>query len=431
MATQTPYFGLTKSGGTEAALIGVYNNNMDIIDLEIWQSMVRAAINLAPIYDETAAYVEGNYCTLLETIQQTVTGFHLYKCTTDTTDPAGTFDPNSWSEVDITSEMGHGGGGGGGHIYLDNSGNVMTQRTKAKFEGAYTTDNGTNDITNVAVMRTMNAMEYAQLTEAEKQGIIFVDDETTGTDDKFQPVIYSLEEREIGVWTDGKPLYQKTILINSFPNNALITVAHNISNIEKIVFICGTAHTKPEVESSNAWVSLPRIQDTDANANLALDVNGTNIVIKGRRNDFDYLFDYGYVTIQYTKTTDAAGSGQWTPQGVPAVHYEEGEQIIGTWINGKTLYRKVIKFSSSIHINGNSWDITHFDLTDLGLDDPLIDVVLSTKISTNGVGNDGAFLVAYAGADFSTNKLNVLNTLGNAIDVGTMIIEYTRLAQSS
>lgn len=328
MATQTPYFGLTKSGGTEAALIGVYNNNMDIIDLEIWQSMVRAAINLAPIYDETEAYVEGDYCTLLETVQQTVTGFHLYKCTTDTTDPAGTFDPSSWSEVDITSEMGHGGGGGGGHIYLDNSGNVMTQRTKAKFEGAYTTDNGTNDITNVAVMRTMKASEYAQLTEAEKQGIIYVDDETTGTDDKFQPVIYSTEEREIGVWTDGKPLYQKTFITPSgvdisVSSSSWTNTGIDVSslNIEKIISSFGIS------------------TDGTYQGTILAYVENDNLTVQTTRNGNGWVVSF---TLQYTKTTDTAGSGQWTPQGVPTVHYSTDEKVIGTWIDGKPLYQKTV-----------------------------------------------------------------------------------------
>lgn len=329
MATQTPYFGLTKSGGTEAALIGVYNNNMDIIDLEIWQSMVRAAINLAPIYDETEAYVEGDYCTLLETIQQTVTGFHLYKCTTDTTDPAGTFDPNSWSEVDITSEMGHGGGGGGGHIYLDNSGNVMTQRTKAKFEGAYTTDDGTNDITNVAVMRSMHHADFEQLSDAEKQGIIFVDDETGAVEDKFQPVIYSTEEREIGVWTNGKPLYQKTWDFGSdisISNSSFGTISGlSIPNVETFVNSVG-------IKSSG-----------DYQGSILLFYDSSSDTIKGQtaRNSASLV---QYLTVQYTKSTDTAGSGQWTPQGVPAVHYSTDEQLVGTY-HGEPLYQKDIDIS--------------------------------------------------------------------------------------
>ena len=45
-----------------------------------------------------------------------------------------------------------------------------------------------------------------------------------------------------------------------------------------------------------------------------------------------------YITLQYTKTTDTAGSGTWTPQGVPAIHYSTDEQVVGTWVDGSTLY---------------------------------------------------------------------------------------------
>lgn len=359
MATQTPYFGLTKSGGTEAALIGVYNNNMDIIDLEIWQSMVRAAINLAPIYDETAVYVEGDYCTLLETIQQTVTGFHLYKCTTDTTDPAGTFDPNSWSEVDITSEMGH-GGGGGGHIYLDNSGNVMTQRTKAKFEGAYTTDDGTNDITNVAVMRSMHHADFEQLSDAEKQGIIFVDDETGAVEDKFQPIIYSEDEREIGVWTDGKPLYEKTIIADNLSSGDN-TILHGISNLDVI------ASEKSVLWYNNdSFVPLPAISTSSGWSSRTRDFSSTSYVVEIGSAAASYA-DKCYTTLQYTKTTDQAGSGQWTPQGVPAVHYSTDEKVIGTWIDGKTVYEKTIT-TTLPNISGSAM-VTHIvDISSLNTD---------------------------------------------------------------
>lgn len=337
MATQTPYFGLTKSGGTEAALIGVYNNNMDIIDLEIWQSMVRAAINLAPIYDETAAYVEGNYCTLLETVQQTVTGFHLYKCITDTTDPAGTFDPSSWSEVDITSEMGHGGGGGGGHTYIGNDGSTaMIQRDNAQFVGAYMEDDSSNDITKVNVMRSMHHADFEQLSDAEKKGIIFVDDETGAVEDKFQPVIYSEDEREIGVWVDGKPLYEKTVEINNIAfDNDWHTVAHGISNIDEVISCTGIMFG-----SDGEFFNLPQYR-ANSSQGITFGIQGSSSEYIGYVNNWYDSPDKIYATIQYTKTTDQAGSGQWTPQGVPAVHYSTTEQLVGTY-HGEPLYQKDI-----------------------------------------------------------------------------------------
>ena len=54
--------------------------------------------------------------------------------------------------------------------------------------------------------------------------------DTNGNEDQFQPVIYSLEEREIGVWTDGKPLYQKTYI---YTPSAPLSVAS--LSIDKII----------------------------------------------------------------------------------------------------------------------------------------------------------------------------------------------------
>ena len=48
------------------------------------------------------------------------------------------------------------------------------------------------------------------------------------------------------------------------------------------------------------------------------------------------------VTFFYTKTTDTPGSGMWNTQGGLAQHYSTTEHIIGTWIDGKPIYEKVI-----------------------------------------------------------------------------------------
>ena len=54
--------------------------------------------------------------------------------------------------------------------------------------------------------------EYCALTPEEKANgtTYYITDINGEGKDGFQPVIYSTEEREIGVWTDGKPLYQKS-----------------------------------------------------------------------------------------------------------------------------------------------------------------------------------------------------------------------------
>lgn len=276
--------------------------------------------------------------------------------------------------VDGTKQTGSGGGGtGGGHIFLDNEGTAMPQRAKAKFEGAYSTDNSTDDITNVAVMRTMSGIEFSQLSEAEKQGIIYVDDETTGTDDKFQPVIYSTEEREIGVWIDGKPLYQKTYV---FGINDLVNGTISSSLIDGQFIIDQLSYDMLEmvdafftnIGGQNSVKSNPvnyANGDTYVRANIQYESNVQKYIIYFKLtysvanlyNDKDYL--KFYFKIRYTKTTDTAGSGQWTPQGVPVVHYSTDEKVIGTWIDGKTLYEKTISFTT-----GNEGDYNTY-LTDI------------------------------------------------------------------
>lgn len=168
--------------------------------------------------------------------------------------------------------------------------------------------------------------------------------------------IYSIEEREIGVWIDGKPLYQKSYYISTFPNASIAYIPHGMSNIGETVEIKGIAHIKLSVDSSDVWTQLSRVQDNNTNGLFAVDINGTNIVLKGRNSDFSGLYDKGYVTIQYTKTTDTAGSGRWSNAGDQTHHYSTSEQVVGTWVDGKPLYEKTyVNSGSDITANGGTW----------------------------------------------------------------------------
>ena len=55
--------------------------------------------------------------------------------------------------------------------------------------------------------------------------------------EKFAPVIYSLEEREIGVWTDGKPLYQKSFLIpaSTITGDNTFTIPLGLQDVDKVI----------------------------------------------------------------------------------------------------------------------------------------------------------------------------------------------------
>lgn len=168
--------------------------------------------------------------------------------------------------------------------------------------------------------------------------------QTGTTHSKFQPIIYSTEEREIGVWEDGKPLYQKTFIVN--PTQATETIDISSLHIDKMV----SRNTTCTIDTGGSGIQQKDVQYRSES--VGSDTYGLICEIRGTDLYFD-ISGYNYsqiteirATLQYTKTTDVAGSGSWTPQGVPAVHYSTDEHIVGTWM-GETLWEKTYDFSSN------------------------------------------------------------------------------------
>ena len=158
----------------------------------------------------------------------------------------------------------------------------------------------------------------------------------------FTPVIYSDAEREIGVWRDGKPLYQKTIPFGA--------IAQGTTNVQ---VICGLDHPDTIVDirafakanaNGDGYFSLPLALVSNNQNTYGVAIQSYTKSSDSVRLDMGSERDVGggYITIQYTKTTDTSGSGKYTTLGAPAVHYSSDEQVIGTWVDGKTLYQKTI-----------------------------------------------------------------------------------------
>lgn len=194
--------------------------------------------------------------------------------------------------------------------------------------------------------------EYLALPEEEKtNGTTYYIKDINGVgEDQFQPIIYSEEEREIGVWTDGKPLYQKTIKLERDSSwvSGLVDIPHGLTNID---YICvKNANTQYEYQGEYLYRDLPNVYPPYiSNAGLLLyEITSTvfTFYFSSWVQNSSITELNVYVTVQYTKTTDTPGSGTWTPQGVPAVHYSENEQVIGTWIDGKTLYGRTFHFAN-------------------------------------------------------------------------------------
>lgn len=142
--------------------------------------------------------------------------------------------------------------------------------------------------------------------------------------DKYAPIIYSLEEREVGVWTDGKPLYERVFdfstALSIQPSNWTLTNIDS-TNIEKIVY-CTGLHSDG---TCYAFIGADPTQSTHSKVGV-WSARNTTITLKG-------------LILQYTKISDIAGSGSWGTDGVPMVHYDGNEKVIGTWF-GETLYEK-------------------------------------------------------------------------------------------
>lgn len=169
----------------------------------------------------------------------------------------------------------------------------------------------------------------------------------------ISPIIYSTEEREIGVWKDNKPLYQKTFVGTTDNQQYFIP---NTSYIETLVSVNGYM-------SESGWdYELPFHDGSDF---ISITNNETNGV---RLYTSSYFVGLPFVaTLQYTKKTDVPGSGQYNTLGVPTVHYSTDEQVIGTWIDGSTLYETTFH-NVTVHNTGDTliptpsnWNVVKLD----------------------------------------------------------------------
>lgn len=226
------------------------------------------------------------------------------------------------------------GGGGGGASSADQ---VSLDDTNLAYEA--------DDVQEAfeKVTKSLTYAEYQALTEEEKNnGTIYLITDVNGDGQSFQPIIYSEEEREIGVWINGKPLYA-IVLRNSANlstnNNSWATVnwTNTPANIESMTCMHFCTGAQP-----NSYEQFRLVFDDSL------------FVFKMASIQSATFAKDALVYIEYTKTTDAAGSGTWTPQGVPAVHYSTEEQVVGTWIDGSTLYEKTFYSDTTISYDSAS-----------------------------------------------------------------------------
>ena len=193
-------------------------------------------------------------------------------------------------------------------------------------------------------------------------------------------VIYDEQERIVGRWSDGKPVYQKTITYEGESVSTTTSYNHNINNLDKVVNANVIAK---RTGSDNIWETY-NISDNNEVARFV--IKNTTIDITLRWDPYDILL----ITLQYTKTTDEPNS--FRPDMIENISimrnldfsniYSTEEKIIGCWINGKPIYQKVINLSETIVLQSSVW-------TNVYMIENMEKIIDITCIRDNNEINDG------------------------------------------
>lgn len=109
--------------------------------------------------------------------------------------------------------------------------------------------------------------------------------------------VYSTEEQVIGMWIDDKLIYRKVLNCGALPNNSDKLIDVNVSNINNVINIYGIG-----ISSSGACFPLPYVYN-NSNAQIELVYLASSQQIRITTGQ-DRSGINGYITIEYTKTTD-------------------------------------------------------------------------------------------------------------------------------
>lgn len=240
---------------------------------------------------------------------------------------------------------------------------------------------------------------------------------TQGTNGIYAPVIYSDNERVIGVWRDNKPLYQKTFVKNSTDTSGA-GVSFDVSalDIDTCVDVFGTCD---RIVTGVGTLIYPFNAYEDASLRTYVAYSKFNTCI-----NFNIRFYLGeststqYITILYTKNSDVAGSGDYNTYGVPTVHYSTSEQVIGTWFD-KPLYQKTWDFSGSpVMLTYGVWVNSGISAGEN------IKAIISAELQYSTVTNMAVEVAV--GADGYPVAFQKLENLGNTRGVSYCTLRYTK-----
>lgn len=387
MATYTDNYNLVKPTMAETADIRTINGNMDSVD----NIMHATQVSLAPAYDSSETYNTGDIVMyeflMYECLDDDVTGtWDATKWQRTTAGEHGGGGGGSNVEITPTLQSGtkiadfeidgvsgalyapSGGGGGSSQFIADviwsgsetpstagtditlshaisdydfivftvTQGNgydstLIFATSELAVGGSYISTGYITDLCAFFTYTSDTAIKIKSSASANKSTYTkIVGLKICGT---LAPMIYSTEEREVGVWVDNKPLYQKSY-INVAGTGASVNVTlSDLSDIETIFIV-------PQGSNSTDDIPFPYVHYSSANliGGFFTISNGVPTLAIRRGSDMAGV-GLKFLTVCYTKTTDVAGSGSYGSLGIPMEHYDNTEKVVGTWL-GDTLYEK-------------------------------------------------------------------------------------------
>ena len=174
--------------------------------------------------------------------------------------------------------------------------------------------------------------------------------------------LYSTDEKIVGCWTDGRPIYQKTVTgvtasgaSPSSIKDTLVSIGAQLdwcmvtnfmlktSSGAILPFNTTTLELNIEAAATLGIVVYPMCNSASSDANK----------LRVRNSVTAWCGCTFYATVQYTKTTDAANSFKYGNE----TDYSTDEKIVGTWIDGKPLYQKTVNVGAMGNGATTPWNV--------------------------------------------------------------------------
>ena len=170
--------------------------------------------------------------------------------------------------------------------------------------------------------------------------------------------LYSTDEKMIGQWIDGKPIYQKVVQTTIPSVGGDSTVSITSLSAENIILVRGIESNFDTAPAFNQYMSGGESGGFGSRIQVFTTTSTLYVRNIGYTNSVGHAI---YVILQYTKTTDSAISiGD-------DIDYSTEEKIVGTWIDSKPIYQRTWTGTITSNVSGfvelipNFKTITNFE----------------------------------------------------------------------